>query len=115
MRRTSLVGWENVHKRYLVHVAVHNLGVLIRALLGVGTPKEAAAIRNAFKFVIQTAETIVIVIVASFDGDVAPKPPDRISTSSPGWQHFATLLQQEDLKFAPTEKRRNSCLSKFRS
>jgi transposase len=64
-------GRENVHKRYLDHVAGHNLGVLIRALFGVGTPKEAAAIRNAFTFLIQTAETTVIMIVVRFDADMA--------------------------------------------
>jgi hypothetical protein len=30
MRRTWLRGRENVHKRYLVHVAGHNLGILMR-------------------------------------------------------------------------------------
>jgi transposase len=31
-----------VHKRYLIHVAGFNLGVLMRALYGQGTPREAA-------------------------------------------------------------------------
>jgi hypothetical protein len=43
MRRTWLRGRENVHKRYLVHVARHDLGVLMRLLIGAGTPREAAA------------------------------------------------------------------------
>ena len=43
MRRTWLRGRENVHKRYLIHVAGHNLGILMRHLIGAGTPKEAAA------------------------------------------------------------------------
>src|SRR5919199_82034 len=43
MRRTWLRGRENVHKRYLIHVAGHNLGLLMRLLIGAGTPKEAAA------------------------------------------------------------------------
>src|SRR5215212_1830281 len=41
MRRTWLRGRENVHKRYLIHVAGHNLGLLMRLLIGAGTPKEA--------------------------------------------------------------------------
>ena len=69
MRRTWLRGRENVHKRYLVHVAGHKLGNLTRALLGAGTPKETAVIRNAFLFVIQTAEAITVMIVAVFDAD----------------------------------------------
>src|SRR3954466_1568484 len=39
MRRTWLRGRENVHKRYLVHVAGHNLGSLMRLLIGAGTPR----------------------------------------------------------------------------
>jgi transposase len=40
MRRTWLRGRENVHKRYLVNVAPHNFGILMRALFGAGTPRE---------------------------------------------------------------------------
>src|SRR5215212_11932257 len=43
MRRTWLRGRENVHKRSLIHVAGHNLGLLMRLLIGAGTPKEAVA------------------------------------------------------------------------
>jgi transposase len=45
MRRTWLRGRDNVAKRYLIHVAGHNLGLLMRALLGAGTPRAAAALR----------------------------------------------------------------------
>ena len=41
MRRTWLRGRENVHKRYLLHVAGHNLSLLMRQLIGAGTPREA--------------------------------------------------------------------------
>ena len=37
MRRTWLRGRENVHKRYLLHVAGHNLSLLMRKLIGAGT------------------------------------------------------------------------------
>jgi transposase len=43
MRRTWLRGRQNVHKRYLLQVAADNLGLVMRALLGAGTPKELAA------------------------------------------------------------------------
>ena len=71
MRRTWLRGRENIHERYLVHVAGYNLGVLMRALFGAGTPKELRLSGPAFLFVIQTAEAITVVIVAVFDADVA--------------------------------------------
>jgi hypothetical protein len=45
---------------------------LMRALFGARTPKEAAVIRTAFLFVIQTAEPITVPIVAVFDADEAP-------------------------------------------
>jgi len=48
MRRTWLRGRENVQKRYLLHVAGFNLGLLMRRLLGHGTPKGAA---DAWNFV----------------------------------------------------------------
>jgi transposase len=45
MRRTWLRGRENVAKRYLVHVAAYNLGLVMRGLLGAGTPRAAADLR----------------------------------------------------------------------
>jgi len=69
MRRTWLRGRENVHKRYLVHIAGYNLGILMRALFGAGTPKEAANVRFAFLFIIQAAETIAFAIIAASDAE----------------------------------------------
>src|SRR4249919_1725211 len=71
MRRTWLRGRQNIHKRYLVHVAGYNLGILMRALFGAGTPKEAAAIANAFVFIIYVQDTTAIVLFAVFDAEVA--------------------------------------------
>ena len=64
MRRCWLRGWENVHKRYLIHVAGHNLGLLMRLLIGAGTPKEAAARGRAFLVIVPTENTLSIVIYA---------------------------------------------------
>ena len=61
LRRTWL-GRENVHKRYLIHVAGHNLGILMRLLIGAGTPKEAA-VRRAFLFVIYRDDSLAIVVL----------------------------------------------------
>ncbi|MEP9356136.1 transposase [Xanthobacter sp. KR7-65] len=68
MRRAWLRGRENVHKRYLIHVAGFNIGILMRALLGHGTPREVASAKNAFLFVIQTDVALAIVISAEIDG-----------------------------------------------
>jgi transposase len=70
MRRTWLRGRENVHKRYLVHVAGHNLGILMRLLIGAGTPREAAAHGLAYLFFVYTQQEAVaiILVAASSDG-----------------------------------------------
>jgi transposase len=39
MRRAHLREHEKIRKRYLIHVAAFNLGLILRALLGFGTPK----------------------------------------------------------------------------
>ena len=69
MRRTWLRGCDNVHKRYLVHVAGHNLGILMRLLIGAGTPREAAARALAYAFFFYTEQAVTVVLVAaSYDG-----------------------------------------------
>ncbi|MGH7099260.1 MAG: transposase [Stellaceae bacterium] len=72
MRRTWLRGRNNVHKRYLIHLAGYNLGILMRLLIGAGTPKEAAVHALAWLFFLSTAEiTAIILLVASPDGFAA--------------------------------------------
>ena len=39
MRRTHRRGHQNILKRLLIHAGGFNLGLLIRAILGVGTPR----------------------------------------------------------------------------
>jgi transposase len=39
MRRTYLRGHANILKRVLVHLGAFNLGLLMRRLIGVGTPR----------------------------------------------------------------------------
>jgi hypothetical protein len=48
MRRAWLRGRENLHKRYLIHVAGYNLGLIMRLLTGAGTPREFAARGSAW-------------------------------------------------------------------
>src|SRR5512143_1251754 len=61
LRRTWLRGRENVHKRYLIHVAGHNLGILMRHLIGAGTPKEAAARGRVFLIVAHRDDALAVV------------------------------------------------------
>ena len=71
MRRAWLRGRENVHKRYLIHVAGFNLGILMRALHGQGTPREAAEARAAFIFVLRTDALVVFGLIALIDAEPA--------------------------------------------
>lgn len=51
LARMTLRGIENVAKRYLIHAAAYNLGLIMRAMYGNGTPKGMAdAIRRLFLF-----------------------------------------------------------------
>ena len=71
MRRAWLRGRENLQKRYLIHVAGFNLGILMRAMFGQGTPREAADAQSAILFVIQADSAMVIVMIAEIDGKMA--------------------------------------------
>jgi hypothetical protein len=68
MRRTWVRGRANVHKRYLIHVAGHNLGLLMRLLIGAGTPKEAVARGWCVLILLPTSngayEALIMVLVA---------------------------------------------------
>ncbi|MCF8710481.1 transposase, partial [Rhizorhapis sp. SPR117] len=68
MRRAWLRGRENLQKRYLVHVAGFNLGVLMRALFGCGTPREATGAAQAVLLVIQANATLLLAFVGEFQG-----------------------------------------------
>jgi transposase len=69
MRRAWLRGGENLHKRYLIHVAGYNLGLLLRLLVGAGTPREFVAHASAHLLVVMTAEAAVVVILVVTGGN----------------------------------------------
>ena len=52
MRRAHLRGEENIEKRYSIHIAGFNLGLLMRSLFGVGTPKGWADAPAALVFTV---------------------------------------------------------------
>ncbi len=63
MRRAWLRGGENLHKRYLVHVAGYNLGLIMRLLAGAGTPRELVARGSGHLLVLMTADGAVLVVL----------------------------------------------------
>ena len=81
MRRAWLRGRENLQKRYLVHVAAYNLGLVMRALLGTGTPRELAA-KGGLLW--------------------SPLPLDSSSSSSRRWTLRLTPLHQRAVRPPPS-------------
>jgi len=49
MRRTWLRGRANILKRYLVHIAAFNLGIVMRKMFGAGTPRGLAGLRGLLR------------------------------------------------------------------
>jgi transposase len=78
MRRTWLRGRENVHKRYLLHVAGHNLSLLMRQLIGAGTPREAVAGGYGVLFVFFAPQSAVLLAILALE-----KTPPSSSPFSP--------------------------------
>ena len=66
-----LRGRESLAKRYLVHVAGYNLGLIMRLLVGAGTPRELLAGASAHLLLLTTGEDaptgIVILVTATED------------------------------------------------
>jgi transposase len=58
MRRVWLRGRENILKRYLVHVAAFNLGIVMRKILGAGTPRGLAALTGLVRRLWGLAQTL---------------------------------------------------------
>jgi transposase len=69
MRRVHLRGRENVWKRQLIHVGAFNLGLVLRRMLGVGTPRE---LRN------RQAQAVFVVLMFSIALATASAAPQSI-------------------------------------
>jgi transposase len=83
MRRARLRGRENLKKRSLIHVAGYNLGLVMRLLVGAGTPREFLARASAHLLALATADGAVLVVLTVATGTAAamlvisfqPEPP----------------------------------------
>lgn len=58
MRRTWLRGRDNIQKRYLIHISGYNLGLIMRRLTGVGTPRRWAEIKISIIWLICPFDTV---------------------------------------------------------
>jgi hypothetical protein len=73
MRRAWLRGRENLHKRYLIHVAGYNLGLIMRLLTGAGTPRgfRARVLASLAAVATQDGGLFVLLIVVAGDQTAA--------------------------------------------
>jgi len=69
MRRAWLRGRENIHQRYLIHVAGYNLGLIMRLLTGAGTPREFHAVAFAWLMAFWDPDASLLLVVVAVIGD----------------------------------------------
>ena len=69
MRRAWLRGRENLHKRYLIHVAGYNLDLIMQLLTGAGTPRgfRARVSASLAAAITPTGGLLIILIVVAGD------------------------------------------------
>jgi len=90
LRRAWLRGRDNLHKRYLIHVAGYNLGLIMRLLVGAGTPREFLAGGAAYGLLVAgpaDGVTGILILVASDQAamlviSLEPEPLDDGTTSA---------------------------------
>jgi len=86
MRRTHLRGHENILKRLLIHAGGFNLGLLIRSILGVGTPRglqgRLAAVLAVVSTLIAVARHRLVEILGVL----------RVIAATSGWVTLPTTL-----------------------
>jgi len=69
MRRVWLRGREKVQKRYLIHVAGYNMGLIMRLLTGAGTPRELWAAAQAWLLASMLPDGALIVVLVVVAGE----------------------------------------------
>jgi len=91
-RRTWLRGLENVTKRYVVQVAAHNLGLLLRKLFGIGKPRVLqgdGGLSSVGANWVRYWLSALWVAAPSADGCLCSRPPspdDSLSSPQKSWR-----------------------------
>jgi transposase len=86
MRRTHLRGHENILKRLLIHAGGFNLGLLIRSILGVGTPR---GLQGRVAAVLAVISTLIAVARHRF---IQVRGVWRVIAAPSGWVTLPTAL-----------------------
>jgi transposase len=86
MRRTHLRGHQNILKRLLIHAGGFNLGLLIRSILGVGTPR---GLQGRLAAVLAAVAPLIAVARHQFTEICAVR---RVIAVTSGWVRVPTTL-----------------------
>ena len=96
MRRLHLRGRGNILKRLLIHVGAFNLSLLMRQLLGAGTPRGFAASVRTLESIVAAFETGGCAIIALW------RPSNTLSTPN------ASIISIRRIASIPPSIRRRS-------
>jgi transposase len=88
-RRTRLRGRENVQKRYLMQAAAFNLGLVMRKLVGHGTPRQLAGAAERIVAVVVGMIASLLLALRTISGGRAEERANRRSLV--GWTAAACL------------------------
>jgi len=86
MRRTHLRGHQNILKRLLIHAGGFNLGLLIRSILGVGTPR---GLQGRLAAVLAAVSALIAVALHRF---TEIRSVRRVIAVTRGWVTVPTTL-----------------------
>ena len=84
MRRTHLRGHTNILKRLLIHAGGFNLALIMRQLIGLGTPRGLQGRLSAL------IATLLVLLSAARRRSVAIAASCRVIAAMRGWFPFAT-------------------------
>jgi transposase len=73
-RRVHVRGHENVHKRLLVHAGAFNLGLWMRTLFGIGTPRGLQGRIPTLGTVLRTLWTFMAEVITQIGSDIHHRP-----------------------------------------
>lgn len=91
LRRTRLRGRENVRKRYLMQAAGFNLGLVMRKLVGHGTPRQLANAAERLGTLVASLIATVLVALRLISGGVREERANRCSRFGSPLAHRLTL------------------------
>jgi len=92
MRRVHLRGHENIEKRYLVHTAAFNLGLVMRALVGRGTPRGLQGLAGMLRATMAAFMRVAALLESAFAAIGRSERDLSANRPSPGPRHLSATF-----------------------